>query len=273
VYPTNDDLPEIIDVLDPDLVVADVVDDHRTFAAPGSARYAAFERNYREVLARSDVVLANCDPVAEAMRRFAPEVHVVPNGCELLDLTGGVPKPKELEGLAGPVIGYVGNLSQRLDIPLLEALATDHRDWQFVFVGSAHHDRTILALGALDNVHFLGVRPYEESLRFMRHFDVAIIPHLDDRMTRSMNPLKAFVYCSTGVPVVSTPVANLEVLYGLITIADGPTAFAEAIERALETGHRPPDRERLAPHSWPARVEQAIEAIDRAASPGPRVAP
>ena len=73
VYPTNVDLPWLIDALDPDIVVADVVDDNRTWHDRGLARcYDRVERNYEDVLARSDVVLANCEPVAETMRRFAP---------------------------------------------------------------------------------------------------------------------------------------------------------------------------------------------------------
>ncbi|MGH8977233.1 MAG: glycosyltransferase, partial [Acidimicrobiia bacterium] len=83
VYPTNADLPWIIDELDPDIVVADVVDDNRTWHDEDSALYDLIEQNYEDVLTRSDVVLANCEPVAESMKRFAPDVHVVPNGCEL----------------------------------------------------------------------------------------------------------------------------------------------------------------------------------------------
>lgn len=262
-FPTNDDLPELIDTLDADIVVTDVIDDHRTFAEPGSSRYESFERNYREVLTRSDVVLANCEPVARAMTQFAPDVHVVPNGLELRDGTTGSPRPKELARLPGPIVGYVGNLSQRLDVPLLNALVRSHRAWQFVFVGSAHHDRSILELGSEPNVHFVGVKPYEETLRFVEHFDVALIPHLVNDMTGSMNPLKAFVYCASGVPVVSTPVANLGDLEALITVADGPAEFGAAIEAALRQGRRPPDPGTLEPHSWEMRIKQTIDIIDR----------
>ena len=116
-----------------------------------------------------------------------------------------------------------------------------------MFVGSAHLDRSILRLESEPNVHFVGVKPYEETLRFIEHFDVALIPHLDNEMTRSMNPLKAFVYCAAGVPVVSTPIANLDELADLITVAEGPIEFAAAIEDALRAGRRPPDAETLAP--------------------------
>jgi glycosyltransferase involved in cell wall biosynthesis len=264
-YPTNDDLPDLIDALDPDLVVTDVVDDHRTFAERRTARYESFERNYREVLARSDIVIANCTPVGEAMKPFAPAVHVVPNGLELRVNGARAPRPNELAGIDGPIIGYVGNLSQqRIDVPLVESLVRARPKWQFVFVGSAHHDRSVLDLESRPNVHFVGVKPYEETLSFIEHFDVAIVPHVDNEMTRSMNPLKAFVYCSTGVPVVSTPVANLGELEDLITIAGGPEGFLTAIERALREGRREPDVERLAPHSWERRVEQTLGLIGEA---------
>ena len=265
-YPTNHHLPAIIDTLDPEIVVTDVVDDHRTFCEPGTERYEEFESNYREVLSRSDVVIANCEEVASGMRGFAPQVHVIPNGCELTNGRRSAEVPEELRHVRGPIIGYVGNLSQRLDLPLLEALVGDHPEWNFVFVGSAHYDRSILDLDHLPNVTFTGPKRYDETVRLVQHFDVALIPHVDDRMTRSMNPLKAFVYVSTGVPVVSTPIANLDELGDLIRIARGPDGFAEAITEALQQGRREPDLDRLALISWPARVERLIELIDEAAA-------
>ena len=122
VYPTNPDLPWIIDDLDPEFVIADVVDDNRTWHEEDSALYDVVEQNYEDVLARSDLVLANCEPVAEAMKRFAPEIHVIPNGCELPTDDRRAPRPKELQALDGPIVGYVGNLSSRIDVPLLDTL-------------------------------------------------------------------------------------------------------------------------------------------------------
>jgi hypothetical protein len=240
-YPVNDDLPRLIDALDPDLVLTDVVDDHRTFPDVSRSRHAAYERNYREVLSRSDVVLANCAPVAHAMADFGVTAHVVPNGLELRN-GDRAPRAKELAGLHGPIIGYVGNLSHRLDAPLLEAVVDARPHWQFVFVGSAHLDKSILRLEGRPNTHFVGVKPFHEAFGFIDHFDVALIPHVDNEMTRAMNPLKAYVYCSSGVPVVATPVANLGDLEGLVTIARNADEFIVAIEAALRTGRADPDR-------------------------------
>lgn len=264
-FPTNPDLPGLIDAFDPDVVVADVVDDNRTWYEPGEPGWDRTEANYREVLRRADVVLANCEPVAVAMRAFAPEVHVVPNGLELPSGAGRAtgPRPAELADVRGPVLAYVGNLSDRIDVGLLEAIATARPGWTIVLVGSAHRDRSILALDRLANVRFLGVKPYPEVQRLLQHVDVGLIPHVDNEMTRAMNPLKAFVYASAGVPIVASPVANLAELGDLLTVADGPDGFLDAIEAALAAGRPAPDLAVLGPHAWDERIGRVLDLVDQ----------
>ncbi len=166
--------------------------------------------------------------------------------------------------LRGPIIGYAGNLSSRLDIDLLERVVDDNPQWNFVFVGSAHGDRTILRLNNRPNVRFLGARPIEEVRRLVEHFDVGLIPHVDDEMTRSMNPLKAYVYAAAGVPIVATPVSNLSELASLVSIAEGAGPFADAIAVALVGGRRVVDREALDPYTWQNRTNTVLGLIDDA---------
>lgn len=262
-YPSNDDLPTLIDALDPEVVVTDIVDDNRSwYDDPESPHLKRIEANYRAVIERSDLVLANCEPVATAMAELGADAHVIPNGCELLPATPVGRRPAALRALDGPILAYVGNLSSRIDIDLLEHVARSHPEWNLVLVGSAHLDRTVLRLDDLPNVHFLGVIPHREARELLRHVDVGLIPHVDDEMTRSMNPLKAFVYASTGTPVVSTPVANLVDIEGLITVADGPEAFVAAIEARLAAGRPDLDVEALVPHSWRTRVGDVFRLLD-----------
>jgi glycosyltransferase involved in cell wall biosynthesis len=256
----------VIDAIEPDVVVADVVDDNRTWYAPGDARYAQLEQNYRDVLARSDVVLANCAPVASAMAAFADHVDLVANACELPDAARSHAQAAALSGIPRPIIGYAGNLSDRVDLQLLRHLVRAHREWSLVLLGSTHLDRAATSLGDEPNVHLLGTRPYAEAQAIIAGFDVGLIPHVDNAMTRSMNPLKAFVYASLGVPIVASPVANLDEMAEFITIAEGPEAFAAAIDEALTAGRAEPDPARLTPHSWDARVAQVFVRIDEVVS-------
>jgi hypothetical protein len=270
VYPTNQHLPALIDRFGPTVVVADVVDDNRTWYPAGSAQHRALTANYREVLQRSDVAMANCTGVADAIAELHAGVEVVPNACEPPDALGqpsSADPPAELAALDGPVVGYAGNLSSRIDVGLLEHVATSSPDWNLVLIGSTHAGREAHRLRRLPNVTMLGPRPYDEAKRYISGFDVAIIPHVDDVMTRSMQPLKAYVYASLGVPVVSTPIANLPDLGPAITVADDRAAFVHAIGRHLATGRpglSPATRHLLHANSWPVRARRVLALIDRA---------
>jgi glycosyltransferase involved in cell wall biosynthesis len=225
------------------------------------------DRHYADVAATSDVLLANCDSMARAMGSYGRPIHVVPNGCEFPIDVPDATVPPELIGLPRPIVGYLGNLSSRLDVPLLERLASDLPAASLVLVGSAHAGTEALALDRFPNVHLVGPRPYAEAKRFAAAFDVGIIPHVDNDMTRAMNPLKAFVYAALGLPVVATRVANLDEMGELITVAHDHASFVESVRRAVG-GQRPaltPDRQRiLAANSWSDRLETIMRLLDDA---------
>ncbi|MBP7631149.1 MAG: hypothetical protein KA758_11900, partial [Acidimicrobiales bacterium] len=82
----------------------------------------------------------------------------------------------------------------------------------------------------------------------------------------------AFVYAGVGVPVVSTPIANLGELDGLITVAEGVDGFVRAIEHQLAVGHQPVDRARLLPHTWGARLTRVLDLLDELGDRGAPVA-
>ena len=234
VCPNDFYFPAIEERFDPDLVVSDIIDDERKWEI--SQEYSeALSRNYEEILARSDLVFVNCRSVFNSMSAFSDNIHMLPNAVELLEEEARHwPKPRELERLRGPIVGYVGNLDiARLDLELLRALVSRRPDWSLVFIGSMHKGGEIRELEKYGNVHFLGVRVYEQAMRYIRHFDVAIIPHLDNELTRSMNPLKLYVYQSLYVPVVSTPIANIGDFREFMQIGRTPEEFIERIDDCL----------------------------------------
>ena len=195
--PVDFHFPAIQERLGADLVVADVIDDERQWPVC-DAYIEKLSRNYEEVLGRSDLVLTNCESVYQSMRTLSHNIHLLPNAVELLEKEARTwRKPRELRRLTGPVIGYAGNLHiARIDLDLLRAVVSQRPDWNFVFIGSMHKGDEIRALEEYKNVHFLGVRVYEDALRYIRHFDVGIIPHVDNSLTKSMG-------CRSGMAIVS----------------------------------------------------------------------
>ena len=267
VCPNNFYFPSIEYRFKADLVVADVIDDQRKWKVSDRHK-EELRRNYQEVLALSHLVFVNCQSVAESMREFTGDIHILPNAAELLETDARHWKiPAEMKRIRGPVIGYVGNLDiTRIDLELLTAIATDRPDWNLVFIGSMHMGKEIEKLDRFRNVHFLGVRVYDQAVRYIRHFDVAMIPHLDNDLTRHMNPLKLYVYLSLHVPVVSTPIANISHFKEFVRIGGTPEEFIQQIAHCLTKNPISGKQERLRvllkANSWEERVARVLELVD-----------
>ena len=268
VCPNNFDFPSIADRFQPDLVVSDVIDDQRKW--PCQPRYREMlHRNYEEILARTHLTFANCRSVFDDMQEYTDNIHLLPNAAEFLeDESRHWEKPPELRRIKGPVVGYAGNLDiTRIDIDLLMTVAGKRPDWTLVFIGSMHKSREIRKLDKFSNVRFLGVRVYDDALRYIRHFDVAMIPHLDSELTRSMNPLKLYVYFSLHVPVVSTHIANIGDFREFVQVGRTPEEFIERIDHCLDNnpvaGNVERIRNLLKANSWNERVTRILTLVGK----------
>lgn len=270
VCPIVFDVPEIADAIRPSFVVADIIDDQRLFPNSNEDQRRRVADEYENILREADAVFTNCQPICEAFADLRSDIHVVPNGAELFPDAGSWPVSDVLAGLPRPIIGYVGNLRDRVDYRLLETVATRFPDATVVLVGSARGRPEVAELAArLPNLRLLGVRQYEEAQRIIRGFDVAIIPHLKSELSDRMNPLKLYVYYSLGVPVVSTAVANIGDLEGQISVAQDSESFVASIAAVLAGTERklnPAARaDILRSISWEARVAEIWRKLtDRA---------
>lgn len=264
--PLNFYFPEIHDYFRPAVTVTDMIDDQRTFYSLTSAKFGEITKNYSEILSRSDIVLANCPKLVETVKELGGHAHLVPNGVDLEDEADFMEIPPDLARIPTPRIGYVGNLSSRIDVSLLAYLALRRPDWNLVLIGSAHLNKRILELDRHRNIHFLGVRTYPDVRRYIRFFDVAIIPHEKNAMTDSMHPLKLLVYAALKVPIVSTDIENLGDFRGIIRIGKEPENFCTAVEQALNDQTRKTKKDAfdnlLRENSWSARASEILELID-----------
>jgi glycosyltransferase involved in cell wall biosynthesis len=263
-YPRNLSIPALVRALAPPLVVADCADDQRAWPTASPRYVEQTAANYRDVLGLADLVLANCDGMRRALAEFRSDVRVIESGFEAAGAKRR--RPADLARLPRPIVGYAGNLSARLDVALLERVAQKHPEWSVVLVGPIPDDAALHALATLPNVHLLGVRRHPGVRAYIQHFDVALLPHLDSELTRTMAPLKLGLYCAEGVPVVATRVANLGPLEAVIDVVSGADAFVAQVEHALrtpESAERRAAREAiLAAGSWELRAQQVLALLD-----------
>jgi glycosyltransferase involved in cell wall biosynthesis len=123
----------------------------------------------------------------------------------------------------------------------------------------------VAALEALGNVHFLGARPFDQLVPYLRGFDVCMLPHAISPLTRSMDPIKLYDYLTTGKPIVSTPVAGTERFLDVLYLADNAADFVTCIDDALAENGQLAER-RLAyawQNTWAQRACQMWQVMSQ----------
>jgi teichuronic acid biosynthesis glycosyltransferase TuaH len=214
------------------------------------------EENERLLLARAGAVVV-CSPDLARTRGASRSVEIIPNGVDVDLFRTPQPRPAALPG--APVALYVGTLhTDRVDVPLIRSLAEARPDLQVVLAGpnSLPAEETA-TLERAANIHLLGAWPYEQVPALLQHADIVIIPHVVNRFTESLDPIKAYECLAVGRPTVATPVAGFRQLGPPVVVAT-PERFVEAAGAALATA-TPPGRPGSVPDSpvasWRSRAE------------------
>jgi O-antigen biosynthesis protein len=218
-----------------------------------------------ELCRRADLVIATSETLCQDRQQYNANTHWVPNGADVEHFARPSPIAYDLHALKRPLIGFIGGLSQWVDVDLLGQLAAARPDWTFVLVGPVSVD--VSALRARSNVHMLGPRPYAHLPAYLAGMDVALIPFRHEPVTYHADPIKAYEYLAAGVPVVATNLPALARLEHVVRLADTPADFERQIGAALAEGRgsRRAERQTEAQHhSWSSRFAQ-IESLIHAA--------
>ena len=213
----------------------------------------------------ADVVITTSETLCRDRRQWNPNTHWVPNGADVEHFAQHAPPAAELRELARPVIGFVGGLSEWVDVQLLCALASARPEWTFALIGPVGIDLSVIR--NLANVRLLGPRPYAELPAYLAAMDVALIPFQQNPVTYYADPIKAYEYLAAGLPVVATDLPALRRLDHVVRLADSAPSFLNQIQAALTEGRSARSAERRAEaarHSWASRFEQ-IDALIRTA--------
>jgi teichuronic acid biosynthesis glycosyltransferase TuaH len=223
-----------------------------------------------ERLARaSDLVVAVSKGGTERlMERGFPAVHL-PNGCDttIFRDIDSVTAAKDV-ALDGPVAVFVGHLNGRTDLALLEAVAD--AGIGLLLVGP--HDggfepERVARLIARSNVVSVGRRPYEQLASYFKLGAVGLVPYVENEFNNYSFPMKTLEYLSAGLPVVATPLPEIEALdTSLIALAATPDEFVRAVREQAMVAHDADQvaerRAFAAAHSWDARARRLLELIE-----------
>ncbi len=116
-----------------------------------------------------------------------------------------LPKPKELENIKTPIIGYTGAVCQRIDYELMIKIAEQNSDKTVVIVGPRKDKEfTNIRLDDYKNIVFVGSKRIEELPAYLQYFDCVIIPFAKTNLTGGIYPLKINEYLAAGKAVITT---------------------------------------------------------------------
>jgi glycosyltransferase involved in cell wall biosynthesis len=252
--------------------VYDCADDSVHFFAPGSANAQRVIRTEAEILRRADLVFASAPRLQQRLSAIHRQVVLVPNGADVEHFRPDptLPVASELRDIREPVLGYVGAIEPWIDIDLIAKVADLLPDFRLVLVGPIGCDVSILK--EKSNVLLVGRKPYADLPGFVRRFNVAMIPFVENDLTRSVDPIKFYEYCAAGIPTVATPMPTMLARSDIAHIAATPEEFARQVRQALTENDSARRESRIAlarENSWSARAEAIVRAIRETAA-GPR---
>jgi teichuronic acid biosynthesis glycosyltransferase TuaH len=160
---------------------------------------------------------------------------VVENGVDDALFAGvdDAPWPDDVT-LARPIAGFVGHLSDRIDLPMLEATAASGCSVLLVGPRQGTFEMSRMdRLLALPNVQWVGAKPFESLPSYVRTMDVGLLPYADTEFNRASFPLKVLEYLAAGRPAVATDLPAIRELGEVVRIESTPAAFAAAVGEVL----------------------------------------
>jgi UDP-galactopyranose mutase len=148
-----------------------------------------------------------------------------------------------------------------MDIDLMAEVSRLRPDWHWVLLGL----KSNLVRISAPNIHFLGSKSYEDLPRYVRQFDVCVLPWREDNVFTSYgSAIKVREYLATGKPVVMAPLFEYLQTPGL-RFYRGPDEFIAQIEAALQEDSPSLAKQRQAivrDGTWDRRANQLAALIN-----------
>lgn len=199
----------------------------------------------RQAVREADLTVCVSKARADFLKKVVPEandrIRHLPHGAPISILNEPaafrpMEPPEEYRDAPRPILGYVGTLEDRVDWELLSELADDAPDATIVLIGKipklGRKPWQLVARECLakPNVRAIGWRNQNAIGKYMRSFDVCLIPYRADHpFNQVCCPTKIMDYLATGRPIVSTPLPECALHDGLMAVPDDRPGFLRAV--------------------------------------------
>ena len=225
-----------------------------------------------KAMRNSDLNLATSTHLRKLLEnRGGAIVDFLPNAADIKlfnkAFSENLEKPLEIRELKGKIVGYTGNICQRLDYDLIKYICENNPSINFVMVGPKNfYSHTDIDLDNIENLHFTGKKDIRELPSYLASFDALLLPFKCNELTKSIYPLKINEYLASGKPVISTNFSeDIMGFSEIIAVQDNIENFNNALNSEIENDSPEMRRQRNAfamNNSWEQRVELIYELLE-----------
>ena len=220
-----------------------------------------------ELFRNSDLVVVSAEKLLTDKKKYNEKTFIIRHGTDWKHFRTALDEstkiPDEIADLPRPIIGFHGLLADWVDYKLIKKTAAHFSEGSIILIGKIAVDaeRKIKILDNVENIHFLGRKPYKTLPAYCKGFDVALNPFEINELTLAANPLKVREYLAAGLPVISTDIPEVRILEHC-RIGENHADFIREIEAALENSASPEEiSDSIKAESWEAKIDELRKII------------
>jgi hypothetical protein len=168
-----------------------------------------------------------------------------------------------MRDLPQPIVGFYGGLDEyRMDVALMIKIARHIKPGTLVLIGPKQMDLSRVL--AEPNVKHIAQMPPQDLAAHAAHFDVGIIPFLQNDFNKMCNPIKLKEYLALGFPIVVMSLPAFEQYQSVIYMANSHDEFLAGIDRGVQENDPSLIEQRramVAESSWDKVVGKVAELL------------
>lgn len=252
----------VLDVLDFDTVIYDCMDELSLFK--GASGELIQQENY--LLSAVDLVFTGGKSLYESKKLKHNNVHCFPSSVDVDHFSTSFEKlakiPEDIKNISKPIIAYYGVIDERIDLDLIKTTADKMPDYSFVMIGPiCKIEENDLPRG--ENIHYLGMKSYDELPVYLSQFDIAMMPFALNDSTKFISPTKTLEYMCAYKPIISTKIKDVVRDYSdCVNLIETTEDFCAAI-RNPKQDFEESYKEILENTSWDKTVEKMSSLITK----------
>ena len=259
----------LLDELDPSASIYYCIDDFSS-SSKGAKKV---KKSEKEVIRRASLVFATSHNLYRRCSALNKETHLFPFGVSIGNYNtarkNSIPVPDEIRGIKRPIIGYVGGVHKWVNVELVKNIALAEKDSSLVVIGPKQTD--LCGIDRLDNVFILGKKEPQDLPKFVKFFDVGIIPYRITKYTENVYPTKINEYLAMGKPVISTRIPEVvefdrenggDFIYFIENEKDMKGVMEKVVSQAEQARWRDRRISVANENSWPHKIEKMCSLIE-----------